>query len=130
LTTTVGGTAASHDLIIDSPCLDRILCNYGFDRIMGSRCNRLTYNPGLDPDRIHDSYGRGLIRKSPVHVCITNSSGRIAGSPGRDHITNRYVCERITDNPGHVRMRSITGRGHMRYNHDRDRTRRSHGHDR
>ena len=57
------------------------------------------------------------IRAFPVRDRITDNPdrrGRIADSPFRDS---------VTDNHGRVRMSSINGHDHMRYNHCRDRNR-------
>ena len=55
MTTTVSGTTVKRDQICDSPSLDRILGNSGFNRIMRIRSSdRLICNTGLDRDRTHN----------------------------------------------------------------------------
>ena len=71
MTTTVSGITVKRDQIFGSPGLDRILCNYGFNRIMSSRSNdRLIYNTGLDRDRIHIRSVRGRITDSLTLVVL------------------------------------------------------------
>jgi hypothetical protein len=44
---------------------------------------------------------------------------RITDNPCRGPIAVGPVHDRVTDNHGRVRMNSINGRDHMRYNHSR-----------